>query len=561
MHSLARWTIILVILALSASVALPARAAFGDCATREYWASFDERYADPRAISFDCIERLRVPVGTTSGARHIRIVHDHSADWIADEAAMREFDRAVRASAEAIGLLGGVELEDVTVFLADDFPPGEGAERFSDIAALTEFSNDGECRIIVYLAGPASVSDYAASVVAHEIFHCVQVANLRPEQMGSGSVGRGGGADWWLEGSATWFAALAVPDPALIRSTVADFDASSATTPLNRMAYEAAVFFLWLGEESPAGVMDFLRRMATSRDESAQRAVMSATLTQERWLDFAEAYLDREIRHPHGTDLGLSPTDGEVWEWSATRTQSLPLEPFVLTRGVVAFQCGHWRTSVRPGSAHRARPEEGGAWSTLPEEIDTSSGSGGSYRFTAINTTTARVTMNIVGTMESGCGDCAGVSTIDACVIGSWRLTSGGAAEWMRAMGAPANISTANETITFRADGTYVTGVFQGEMEGPTPSGGHVDGNVQAQAGGRWSTSGGVLNLCADMQALGGNARVTTRRGRTGNIPVAPAPPINSSERYSCADASLNTERDIPGAPPMPSQYTRTGGG
>jgi hypothetical protein len=131
----------------------------------------------------------------------------------------------------------------------------------------------------------------------------------------------------------------------------------------------------------------------------------------------------------------------------------------------------------------------------------------------------------------------------------------------MRAMGAPANISTANETITFRADGTYVTGAFRGEMEGETPGGGHVDGEVRAQAGGRWSTSDGVLNFCADMQALSGSARVTSRRGRTGTIGVGPAPPTNSSERYSCAGSTLDTERDIPGAPSMPSQYTRTGGG
>lgn len=562
MHSWARGAIALIILALSASVSLPARAAFGDCNTRAYWASFDARYADPGAIGFDCVERLRVPVATASGARHIRLIHDLSADWLADEAVLREFDRAARAGADAIGRLGGVELEDVTLFLADDLAPAENAEEFSNIAALTEFNNDGECRIIIYLIGPASMSEYTASVVTHEIFHCVQAANLTPAQMSTGGYGTGSGGDWWIEGSAGWFAALAVPDPAMIQGDVDAFDTASATTPLSGMAYQAAPFFLWLGAEtSPAGVMTFLDGMAASRDVSAQRAAMMAALTQEQWLDFAEAYLDRDIAHPHGTDLGLSPAEGDTWEWSATRTQTLPLEPFVLTRGVVAFQCGHWRTNVRPASAHSARLEDGGAWSALPEEIDTSSGSGGAYRFAAMSAAAARVNMSIIGTMESGCGDCAGVSTTDACLIGSWQLTGGGAAEWMRAMGAPANISTANETITFRTDGTFVTGAFQGSMEGETPGGGHVDGDMQAQAGGRWSTSGGVLNLCADMQSLSGSARVTSRRGRTGMVSVGPAPPTNSSERYSCAGATLNTERDIPGAPPMPSQYTRTSGG
>jgi hypothetical protein len=557
MHSWARWAVVILVLALSASVAAPARASFGECSSVDYLKSFDVRLG---SIDYDCVERLRVPVATTGGERHIRIIHDINADWIADAAAMAAFERGVRGAADAIGRLGGVALEDVTVLLADDFPPRAGADTFSDIAALTEFEQgDGECRIIVYLAGPASLSEFGASVVAHEIFHCVEAANLTAEQMASGSVGHGGGGDWWIEGAATWFAALAVPDAALVQQNVDAFDAASATTALNDMAYEGAVFFLWLGEDAgPAGVMRFLHGMAASSAESAQRAAMAAALPQEGWLRFATAYLDRNIHHPHGSDLGLSPTEGDVWSWSATRTQSLPLEPFVLTRGVAAFECGHWRTSVRPGAMHAARPEDGGAWSGLPEEIDTSSGSGGNYRFAAINASGARATMNIAGTMESGCGDCAGSHQLDACVVGSWQLTGGGAAEWMRRQGVPGNFSTSGESVTFRADGSYVTGVASGSMDVEARDGSRGQGHMAAQAGGRWSTAGGVLNLCADMQALSGGGTVTSPRGGSGTFRIPGAPPMNSSERYTCAGANLDTERDIPRAPPMPFHYTRT---
>src|SRR5512145_2741192 len=125
-----------------------------------------------------------------------------------------------------------------------------------------------------------------------------------------------------------------------------------------------------------------------------------AAMAQDRWLDFAEAYLDGRIRHPHGTEISMSPQQGEIWQWSATRTQSIALEPFVLRRGVVAFDCGRWRTAVRPEGMHSARPEDGGAWGALPAAIDTTSGSGGSYRFAAINATTAPVTLAVQGTME-----------------------------------------------------------------------------------------------------------------------------------------------------------------
>lgn len=549
-----RWTI-LAAMGLLLAPASPARAAFGECASADYRAAFDERF---RTVEYDCVERLRVPVSTAGGERHIRIVHDFNADWIVSSGEMAEFDRGVRAAAEAIGRLGGVELEDITVLLADDFPPRADADTFSNIAAWAEFDNDGECHIAVFLVGPASLPEHAAWVVAHEIFHCVQAANLTPAQLSTGSVGEGGGGDWWIEGSATWFAALAVPEIGPMHGFIGGFDAASSATPLNDMAYEASVFFLWLGEEvSPPGVMRFLRGMAASRGAAAQRAAMAAALPQADWLRFAQAYLDGEIRHPHGTDLGISPAEGEVWSWSATRTQSVTLEPFVLARGVAAFECGRWRAAARPDSAYRARVEAGGAWGALPASIDTTSGSGGSYRIAALNAAPARVTLAIEGVMESGCGDCAGVREIDACVVGVWRLTGGGAVEWMRRQGVPGDYSTANEIVTFRPDGAYVTEIVRGESHFDTGRGARGDGEIQVQAGGRWSAAGGALNLCADMQTIAGRTIIITRDGQRAVIPVAPAPPADTQSRYACAGATLTTEIPIPGAAPMSSTYTR----
>jgi hypothetical protein len=171
----------------------------------------------------------------------------------------------------------------------------------------------------------------------------------------------------------------------------------------------------------------------------------------------------------------------------------------------------------------------------------------------------SRATLSIAVTQESGCGDCAGVRTTDACLIGSWQLVGGGAAEWMRRQGIPITASVSNQTITFRRDGTYITGAVQGQAEIELREG-RGEGEIAAQAGGRWSTNGGVLNLCADMQALAGRATVHTPSG-SRTMPIGPAPPVNSSERYTCGGDSFHSERDIPGGPPMPFQYARTGGG
>jgi hypothetical protein len=544
MHAWARWALVFVVCALSASVAIPARAWAPAC-TPAYLAGFDDRFATMR---YDCVERFRAPVATRSGESVIRIIHDLNADWIADAGTMAEFERGVTSSIAAIGSLGGIDLENVTVLLADDLPPREGAEdEFSNIAAWTETTRGSECKITVYLLGPASRPEYAAWVTAHEIFHCVQTANLTEGQLASpAGLGVGGGGNWWFEGAASWFAALAVADIGNTDSEVDAFDSTSATTPLNHMAYEASLFFLWLGaEDSSAGVVRFMSAMAESSAESAQRAAMASALPQSRWLDFAEAYLDSEIRHPHGTHIGLSPQDGPVWTWSDTRTESLDLEPFVIARGTAGFDCGRWRTRVTPNEFYRARPEDGGDWSTLPTEINTTSGSGGAYRVAAINAGPARVRLVIAGTMEAGCGACMGSREIAACVIGTWQLTGGGPAEWMRAQRMPGNFSTSNQLVTYRRDGTFMTSAMQGTAD-VTIRDRTERGNMSAQAGGRWSTTPGNLNVCADMQAF------SSSRGG------GPSGPGNLQMSFTCSGGTLTTIQPMPrGAPPMTSTYSR----
>ena len=68
-----------------------------------------------------------------------------------------------------------------------------------------------------------------------------------------------------------------------------------------------------------------------------------------------------------------------------------------------------------------------------------------------------------------------------------------------------------------------------------------------------------MLNLCADMQSFGGEVTVTSRSGSVTR-PLPGAPPVTSSERYTCEGSRLDTERDIPRSAPMPFQYTRVGG-
>lgn len=558
MHAWARWALGFVVCALTASVTLPARAGFPLC-TSEYLASFDARLA---TVEYDCVERERWSVSTASGPREVRIIHDLNADWIISSGEMANFDRGVRESIAAFGRLGGdVQLENVTILLADDFPPRESDGEFSNMAGLTETVNDGECRIIFYLVGPASRPEYAPWLVAHEFFHCVQAANQTVAQLEStGGAGTGRGGDWWLEGSATWFAALAVPEMGPLEQFLRDFDADSPTVALNDMAYGAVVFFLWYAAEtSPAGVMSFLHGMAESADASAQHAAMLSLLPQERWLDFGEAYFDRNIPHPHGIELLFEYNTGDDWTWTATRTQNVELAPFTLVRGVARFRCGTWANSTSSNSVYSARPGAGGEWTELPASLEATADSGGGpFLVEAINASTSDVRLAITGRQERSCAGCAGVTTRDSCVVGTWQLVGGGPAEWMRRQGVPDNISVSNGIVQFRADGTFVTAISRADIDQRYDPDVRVQGQVRSQATGRWSTSGGRLNLCESTQAGDGAVGISTEHAAT-IIPNVSSPPSASREAYTCAGGSLNTEREMRGMSPMPFNYARIG--
>src|SRR4051794_11557677 len=55
--------------------------------------------------------------------------------------------------------------------------------------------------------------------------------------------------------------------------------------------------------------------------------------------------------------------------------------------------------------------------------------------------------------------DCTSSQATDACLVGTWTQTGGGAAEWMRQNMKMAQVSAVagNGTLTFNGDGTFST--------------------------------------------------------------------------------------------------------
>jgi hypothetical protein len=61
-----------------------------------------------------------------------------------------------------------------------------------------------------------------------------------------------------------------------------------------------------------------------------------------------------------------------------------------------------------------------------------------------------------IGAAQAGC---TASPAVDACLVGTWKQTGGGAAEWMRQNLKMAQVGAvaSNGTLTFNADGTFST--------------------------------------------------------------------------------------------------------
>ncbi|MEM6422406.1 MAG: hypothetical protein AAF698_07435, partial [Pseudomonadota bacterium] len=558
-RSMARrgWLILGLILYGQADVA---EAAFGDCTEPAYLRSV---LGVAPAADFDCEEAFRIAVPTASGSREVRAIYDAGAPPSASLIASTR--RAVEQSRDALAAFGSVDIHDTTILLATDTVP-EGAGDADDpdgdeataVGSRRDAAGPRECKVAVFANALAGSPTGGAAVIAHELFHCVQFASLSPGQMPQFGPG---GDEWWVEGSAEFFAAFAIPGSGTETNRGPEFDAAvRADTPLYDMGYGAMVFFSWLIEtRGPGALMPFLRAMAESTADQAQRSAMRRALDGAGWLDFAKAVADDAISHPQGGRLGLTRDGDYIWEFTDNGTQTISLPPFVLRRGALEYACGEWRNTTTPADPPAAaRPQDGDVWGRIPPEVDTEETT--QFRFAGLSTGDEPVELAIEAERVLACEPCGETRAVDACLVGTWRMSGGGPIEWMRSQGLP--ITSAFSTpriVQFLSDGIYATEPFDTglTMELDEDAIGEAEAQV-AVAVGRWSAEEGVLNICQDSGGLSGQMTARTPSGSTTRGISQPGMGT-LTQSYSCARTSLTTSLPFRGMAPMTTEYTRIG--
>ncbi len=539
------WAILAGFIAVSA----PAQAQVPDCMTEGYLASFQVAGVD----ELTCAEVFRFTISTPGGEKIVRGIADLNADWAFQPGTVAAAEAAAREATAALSALGTYRIGDVTILLLSDQLSPEEIRRHGDREVLAQAWDPldrvaSECRMTLFLWGEGGVTEGFPTTLAHELFHCVQYATFSPDQMATFTKG----GDWWIEGSAEAFAAFAIAESRGTAEHGADFNAAvSGRIPLYKMSYEASIFFYWLIQTREiAGLTPFLAGMSGGIGVDAQRAAMREAMTDDEWLDFAEAFADERILHPHDQPLGLQgrfPIEYRFIE--ATGTQRMTFEPFAVIPGMAEYECGRWENRLSEANLS-SRLESEFDWNPgWRPEMDTRDGGERELRFVAMDTGDGPREVTLRARRMAGCEPCQGSTEIDQCLVGNWEGDTRPLLEMLRRAGAPLTRNAMGSIyLQVNEDGTFITSDvpidFQTTTEdddGPTTV--DVIGTAGRSAG-RWSILGpGRLAGCSDMRDATVADGAVEGPGFSGSVPLF-GPPGGGEEgsvAYSCGPGAMST--------------------
>jgi hypothetical protein len=156
--------------------------------------------------------------------------------------------------------------------------------------------------------------------------------------------------------------------------------------------------------------------------------------------------------------------------------------------------------------------------------------------------------------------ECQAPLAVDKCLVGSWKQTGGGAAEWMRQnlKMAQVNAAPSNGTLTFNGDGTFSTSKVDSKAEVTAKDATmQATGQMSAQAAGQWSAAGGTLTLCMTSADSKGTIELKGAGGEKIKMAMPQMKPANTSMTYDCAVDTLTTTQPMPKNTTMTTTYAR----
>jgi hypothetical protein len=524
----------------------------------------------------ECVEYFRFTVTTPGGPRTFRGIGDLDAGALLRRGDLAQVEAGARRAAANLAALGDYRIDDVTYLIsligseatarAVLDPSGRHWDGSSAAWTLAP-SSRRECPVMLFLFGPFT-GDEIQYTVAHETFHCVEHGTLSPAQRATLTSG---GA-WWGEGAAELFAGYTVRSLRWNSAPVFR-GAVEAQQPLYAMTYEASIFFYWhYQKHGLSALVPFLRRMAGRSDAAAQRAALRSAIPSDALLQFAKDFDDNRINYPNGPALDFGPKiEGERWTVARNSTLDRTLKPFVIMPGWTDYECGKWANTLTPRNVNAAvRNELNTDWSAWPNETDCRAERRLRYRVMTMHTGDTDTRMSLRVERRIACDSClpAGENHIDACLVGTWELTSGGPMEWMARRMGRANFRDKNSSkmkVTMFDNGMYrLETQFVAFSTEVTSSNSRRKSETQGQSmisEGFWSAKDGKMRACSlGVAAEGTTTETVTTRERT-SMHTAPTNfatgPTEGESKYTCSATTYTSSIRMNDGSNMDFTFTR----
>ncbi|MFT3811044.1 MAG: hypothetical protein QM698_14080 [Micropepsaceae bacterium] len=365
--------------------------------------------------------------------------------------------------------------------------------------------------------------DALRNTAAHELFHCIQGWSY------PAATQLGGSEQWWVEGSAEFFASQVQIDTARMETLGSAFIGEIEKTPLTQTPYRSVVFFAWLWSQGPDKMAAFFKGLATSPGETLQMDTTVDSIGETTLQLFAQALADGTIAMPSGYTFPALPEQVETTAIDDDQKQiELPLKRFTLMRHALHFANGTYNSWSNP--TIYKREQSGGPWSELDpmEKIEGESCKDIRMLLTAHFATASYADkMSIVAMRAKECLDCVKMPKVDQCVVGKWRMSNEALLTYLQATnGQPqsTNFSGVGGTaiLVFDKNGAaqfVVEGLKIGaEVRMAEGSDDQAIINVEANGidSGEWGTDeGGAMNYCAKQASIGFRIRVELPNGYT----------------------------------------------
>lgn len=406
-------------------LATPALAdGFGDCNDPAYNADFRLNTADKLAC-----ETIATDTGTLNGqpvaVRAIRAKTTNPA-W-ADPFGTEAVDITLTALATwdaHAAELGLKSPPNLTIYITDPEGPGieVPAETFTGAWADAQgFTRPGECLIRFNTAKSTGTSlDHIRTILAHEVFHCVQAASFRDAILVDPQASK-----WWVEGTASFFGNLAHLTETDIDTLGATFAGQIQTTPLTRLPYSSMTFFAFLWGEGPATLAQFFAGLPGSPGEPAQMEAVLASVGPEKLQRFAQAMVDGKVRMPSGTQFPALP-DPNTTTFQGDGKVDFPSAPFTILQHALHFTGGNY--SLGTGIEFFSRDQGTDApWEPMPFDIAPEDCKDIKMlhilRFDT-DTIPAKFPRPLIATRYLPCWECTKLPKMDQCLSGTWRLSN-----------------------------------------------------------------------------------------------------------------------------------------